>query len=97
MGGKERHMVLVLWKKTVSSKEVRTVVNGLMSVTCLPPGTRMTSRLGLLPRIMSGSMVLLELLSVLVFILVLPPRTWGCLGSGPIPVAILVSAEAILI
>lgn len=41
------------------SKEVRMVRNGLMWAACLTAGTRVTSGLELLPRTMSGSLVLL--------------------------------------
>ena len=36
------------------SEEVRAVRNGLMLVACLPPGTRVTSGSGLLPKAILG-------------------------------------------
>lgn len=45
--------------------EAKPVRNKLVLVACLPPGAKVTSRPGMLPRAMSGFMVLLRLGSVL--------------------------------
>lgn len=67
----------------VEVSEDRVVRNGFMLKACLSPRTRVASRPGLLPRTMSGSVVLLQPGSLLTYV--------ACLWSGLPPVTILVS------
>lgn len=66
-----------------SCEEPKVLRNQLMLAACLPPGTRVTSGLGLLLRVMSGSVVLPQLGSVLIFMTHIAtnatgmPRVWA--------------------
>lgn len=80
-------MVRVLWKEA----GLKMVRDRVMLAACLPLRTRVTSVPGLLPGAMSGSTVLSQSGSVLMVMMLLPPRPRVCSGSGLPSVVILVS------
>lgn len=73
------------------AEDARVVRDRLMLVARLPLRTRVTSGPGLLPGAMSGCTVLSQSGSVLMVMMLLPPRPRVCLESGLPSVGILVS------